>query len=86
MGGIDRLRSLELGLEQLAGDFAKAVTPVTHRQQLKGIVRPRTTPAACDSLRGSGSRQGAFELVRNDQNLHRHAPDHRPESACQSQI
>ena len=66
MGRVNRLNALEPGLEQRAGDFAKAVAAVAHGQPVEGIVRPRFAPAAGDGLTGGSGGEGALKLVRDD--------------------
>ena len=77
MGRIHRFDALAPGSQQRARDFPKPVPAVAHGQQLQAIPRPRRAPAARDGVRRGGGRQGAFELVGDDEHAQRHKSGYR---------
>ena len=68
MRGVHRADLLKFGSERRAEDLPEAVAAVADGQQREAIRGPGLAPAGRDGLGGSVSGEGAFELVRRNQN------------------
>ena len=72
MGRINCSDGLNLGAEQFADNFAKAIAAVAHRQQSQRVLWSGSAPAASNGLSGLTGTECALELIGNNQDIQQH--------------